>query len=135
MSDWNEKIIEEFRANDGKVGGPFDGAPLLLLTSTGAKTGEARTTPLMYLADQGRYVVFASKGGAPTNPDWFHNLMADPDATVEVGTERFPVTAAVTEGAERDALFARQVEAFPQFGEYEEQTDRVIPAIALIRAD
>jgi len=135
MSDWNEKIIEEFRANDGKVGGPFDGAPLLLLTSTGAKTGEARTTPLMYLADQGRYVVFASKGGAPTNPDWFHNLMADPDATVEVGTERFPVTAVVTEGAERDALFARQVEAFPQFGEYEEQTDRVIPAIALIRAD
>ena len=135
MSDWNEKIIEEFRANEGKVGGPFEGAPLLLLTSKGAKTGEARTAPLMYLADQGRYVVFASKGGAPTNPDWFHNLVADPEATVEVGTERFPVTAVVTEGAERDTLYARQVEAYPQFGEYEEQTDRVIPAIALVRKD
>ena len=133
-SDWNKNIIEEFRGNAGKVGGPFEGSPLLLLTSTGAKTGAERTSPVMYLPDGDRYVVFASKGGAPTNPDWYHNLVANPEATVEVGTERFSVTSVITEGAERDELFARQAAAYPQFAEYAEQTDRVIPVIALVPA-
>ena len=96
--DWNQSVIEEFRANAGMVGGPFEGAPLLLLITTGAKTGLERTSPVMYLPDGDRYVVFASKGGAPTNPDWFHNLVANPGATVEVGTERLQVTAAIAEG-------------------------------------
>jgi deazaflavin-dependent oxidoreductase (nitroreductase family) len=135
MPDWNHGVIEEFRANAGQVGGPFEGAPLLLLTSIGARSGNEHTTPVMYLPDGDRYVIFASKGGAPAHPDWFRNLSANPNATVEVGTERFPVTAIITEGAERDALYARQVERFPQFGEYEQKTDRVIPVVALVRAD
>ncbi|HEV3309278.1 MAG TPA: nitroreductase family deazaflavin-dependent oxidoreductase, partial [Chloroflexota bacterium] len=87
VSDWNKHIIDEFRANGGKVGGQFEGAPLLLLTSTGAKTGQSRTNPMMYLSEDGRYYVFASKGGAPTNPDWYLNLIANPRASIEVGTE------------------------------------------------
>ena len=132
--DWNQNVIEEFRANAGMVGGPFEGAPLLLLITTGAKTGLERTSPVMYLPDGDRYVVFASKGGAPTNPDWYHNLVANPEATVEVGTERLQVTAAIADGAEREALFARQAEAYPQFAEYAKQTDRLIPVVALVRA-
>ena len=89
MNDWNSKIIEEFRANGGKVGGPFEGAPLLLLTTTGAKSGQRRTSPLMYMPDNNRMIIFASKAGAPTNPDWYHNLVAHPEATIEVGTETF----------------------------------------------
>lgn len=135
MSEWNDGVIDEFRANAGKVGGPFEGAPLLLLTSIGARSGNEHTTPVMYLPDGDRYVIFASKGGAPAHPDWFRNLSANPHATVEVGTERFPVTAIIAEGAERDALYARQVERFPQFGEYERKTDRTIPVVALVRAD
>jgi deazaflavin-dependent oxidoreductase (nitroreductase family) len=134
MSEWNDGVIEEFRANAGKVGGPFEGAPLLLLTSIGARSGNEHTTPVMYLPDGDRFVIFASKGGAPAHPDWFRNLSANPDATVEVGTDRFPVTAIITEGAERDALYARQVERFPQFGEYERKTERTIPVVALVRA-
>ena len=133
VKDWNAQIIAEFRANGGKVGGQFDGAPLLLLTTTGAKSGLARTSPMMYLPDGDRLVVFASKAGAPTNPDWYHNLVANPSATVEVGTETFDVDAQVTTGAERDELYARQAKLYPGFAEYESKTDRVIPVVALTR--
>ena len=133
VNDWNAKIIAEFRANGGKVGGQFEGAPLLLLTTTGAKSGLARTSPMMYLPDGDRLVVFASKAGAPTNPDWYHNLVANPSATVEVGSETFEVEAQVTTGAERDALYARQADLYPGFAEYEAKTDRVIPVVALTR--
>lgn len=131
--DRNAKIIEEFRANDGRVGGPFAGAPLLLLSTTGARSGKARINPLMYLPDGDRLVVFASKGGAPTNPDWFHNLVADPHATVEVGTERFRVRAAEATGEERDRLFAEQAGRYGQFAKYQTNTDRTIPVIVLER--
>jgi deazaflavin-dependent oxidoreductase (nitroreductase family) len=133
VNDWNAKIIAEFRANGGKVGGQFEGAPLLLLTTTGAKSGLARTNPMMYLPDGDRLVVFATKAGAPTNPDWYHNLAANPSATVEVGTESFDVDAHVTTGAERDELYARQAKLYPGFAEYETRTDRVIPVVALTR--
>jgi deazaflavin-dependent oxidoreductase (nitroreductase family) len=133
-NDWNTGIIEEFRANGGKVGGPFDSAPLLLLTSAGAKTGRAHTTPVMYLADGDRLVVIASKGGAPSNPAWYHNLVANPRATVEVGRERFEVDASVLAGEERDRLYARQAEVYPGFAEYARNTTRKIPVIALTRA-
>jgi deazaflavin-dependent oxidoreductase (nitroreductase family) len=131
--NFNTKIIREFRENDGKVGGPFEGAPLLLLTSTGAKSGQPRTSPMMYLPDGDRYLVFASKAGAPTNPDWYHNLVAHPDAAIEVGTEHFGVKATVITGAERDELYARQAELYPGFAEYEAKTTRTIPVIALER--
>jgi len=108
MSDWNTKIIEEFRATGGKVGGQFDGAPLLLLHSTGAKSGQDRVAPVMYLADGDDLVVFASKAGADTNPDWFHNLKANPDTRVEIGPDTVAVQARVAEGEERDRLFDRQ---------------------------
>jgi deazaflavin-dependent oxidoreductase (nitroreductase family) len=133
-NDWNKAGIEEFRANGGKVGGQFDGSPLLLLTTAGAKTGRPYTTPVMYLPDGDRLVVFASKGGAPTNPDWYHNLVAHPTATVEVGTETYQVDAVVTTGEERDQLYARQAEQFPGFAEYEAKTTRTIPVIRLKRA-
>src|SRR5450631_4045823 len=104
MNDWNSKIIEEFRTNGGKVGGPFEGAPVLLLTTTGRRTGTPRTSPMMYLDDgAGRWLVFASKAGAPTNPDWFTNLRANPDVTVEIGDRRVGATAAVLQGEERDS--------------------------------
>jgi deazaflavin-dependent oxidoreductase (nitroreductase family) len=134
VNDFNDKIIEEFRANGGTVGGPFGGAPLLLLTTTGAKSGRAYTTPVMYLPDGERMVVFASKGGAPTNPAWFHNLVAHPDAQVEVGDESFPVRATVTSGQERDRLFSRQAELYPAFADYAQKTTRLIPVVALARA-
>jgi deazaflavin-dependent oxidoreductase (nitroreductase family) len=132
-NDWNRGIIDEFRANGGQVGGQFAGAPLLLLTTTGAKSGLPRTNPMMYLADGDRLVVFASKAGAPTNPDWYHNLVANPTATVEVGTDRYEVDATVTTGEERDRLFARQAGLYPGFAEYEEKTTRTIPVVALTR--
>jgi deazaflavin-dependent oxidoreductase (nitroreductase family) len=131
MNDFNQAVIDEFRANDGKVGGPFEGAPVLLLTSTGARSGERRTTPVMYLPDGGRMVIFASKGGAPTNPAWYHNLLANPSATVEVGADTVDVDAAVTSGEERSRLFDRQAELFPQFKDYAEKTNREIPVVAL----
>lgn len=106
---------------------------MLLLTSTGAKSGERRTTPVMYLPDGERMVIFASKGGAPTNPAWYHNLLANPSATVEVGSETLEVEARATEGEERQSLFDRQAERFPQFAEYAEKTTREIPVIALER--
>jgi deazaflavin-dependent oxidoreductase (nitroreductase family) len=131
MSEFNRKVIEEFRANDGKVGGPFEGAPVLLLTSTGAKTGERRTTPVVYQPDGDRMVIFASKAGAPENPAWFHNLRANPSATVEVGSDTVEVQAVVTEGDERERLFAKQKQLMPQFADYEQKTTRQIPVVAL----
>jgi deazaflavin-dependent oxidoreductase (nitroreductase family) len=131
--DFNTKVIREFRENGGKVGGPFEGAPMLLLTSTGAKSGQQRVSPMMYLADGDRYIVFASKAGAPTNPDWYHNLVAHPGATAEVGTERFGVQATVVTGAERDDLYARQASLYPGFAEYQAKTTRTIPVVALER--
>lgn len=133
MSDWNNQVITEFHANEGKVGGPFKGAPLLLLTTTGAKSGKQYTTPLMYLPDGDRMLIFASKGGAPTNPDWYHNLLAHPQATVEVGTETFNVKATVVTGEERDRLYAIQAKRYPGFADYQAKTTRKIPVIALER--
>lgn len=133
MRDWNTQIIEEFRSNGGKVGGPFEGAPLLLLTTTGARSGMTRTTPVMYLPDKDRLIIFATKAGASTNPDWYHNLVAHPKATVEVGTETFDVTAVEVTGEERDQLYARQAALFPGFADYEAKTTRRIPVIALRR--
>ena len=134
MNDFNRAIIEEFRANGGRVGGQFEGAPLLLLTSTGAKSGEVRTTPVVYLRDGERLVIFASKAGAPTNPAWYHNLRANPSATAEVGTETIEVTASVASGEERTRLYERQSERFPQFVEYAKKTTREIPVVVLQRA-
>jgi deazaflavin-dependent oxidoreductase (nitroreductase family) len=131
MDDFNRKVIEEFRANEGRVGGPFEGASVLLLTSTGAKSGEPRTTPVVYQQDGDRLVIFASKAGAPNNPGWYHNLRANPTATVEVGNDTVDVEAIVTEGGERERLFRRQVELMPTFGEYEKKTTRQIPVVAL----
>jgi deazaflavin-dependent oxidoreductase (nitroreductase family) len=133
MTDWNDKIIEEFRANEGRVGGGFEGAPLLLLHTTGARSGTERINPLMYLPDGDRLVVFASKGGAPTNPDWYYNVRANPDASVEVGTERIPVRARVATGEERDALYAEQSRRYPQFAGYQAGTERTIPVVILER--
>jgi deazaflavin-dependent oxidoreductase (nitroreductase family) len=133
MSDWNTKIIEEFRTTGGKVGGQFAGAPLLLLHSTGAKSGQDRVAPVMYLAEGDDLVVFASKAGADTNPDWFHNLKANPDTRVEVGTDTVAVRARIAEGEERDRLFDRQKAAYPGFADYEAGTDRVIPVVVLER--
>jgi deazaflavin-dependent oxidoreductase (nitroreductase family) len=131
--DWNKKIIDEFRSSGGQVGGQFAGAPLLLLTTTGAKTGQKRTTPVMYLPQGEQLAVFASKAGAPTNPDWYHNLVANPRATVEVGTETFEVEAEVADNEERDRLYAIQAERFPGFQEYQEKTTRRIPVVLLKR--
>jgi deazaflavin-dependent oxidoreductase (nitroreductase family) len=133
MTDFNSAIVDEFRANEGRVGGPFAHMPLLLLTTTGARTGQPRTSPLAYLSDGGRLHVFGSKGGADEDPLWYRNLLADPKVTVEVGTERFTATATPLEGAERDRIWRAQVAAVPQFGGYETKTARVIPVIALDR--
>jgi len=127
----NARIIEEFRANDGRVGGPFEGTPLLLLHHTGAKSGATRINPLAYLADDGRYVVFASRGGAPTNPAWYHNLTAHPDVTIEVGRETIDVVASEVAGEERERLYSAQAERIPQFAEYQKRTQRLIPVIVL----
>lgn len=132
-NDWNRQLIEEFRANGGKVGGMWEGRPLLLLTTTGAKSGLRYTHPTMYLADGNRLLVFASKGGAPTHPDWYHNLVANPDVTVEVGPEIYEATATVLTGEERDRWYAKQSELYPQFGEYQKKTTRTIPVVALTR--
>lgn len=131
-ADFNQSIIEEFRANDGRVGGPFEGAPMLLLHHRGARSGQERINPLVYLEEPGRYVIFASKGGAPANPAWYHNLKANPEATIEVGTETIRVRAEEVTGEERDRLYRRQAELRSTFAEYERKTDRVIPAVALI---
>ena len=132
-NDWNRPTIEAFRANGGKVGGMWEGRPLLLLTTTGAKSDRRHTQPVMYLGDGDRLLVFASKGGAPTNPDWYHNLLAHPEVTVEVGNETYDAIATPLKGEERDRIYARWVEMYPQFGEYERNITRKIPVIALQR--
>jgi deazaflavin-dependent oxidoreductase (nitroreductase family) len=132
-NDWNKTIIEEFRANGGKVGGPFAGRTLLLLHTTGAKSGQPRINPVAYVMDGDRFVVIASKGGAPTNPDWYHNIVANPLITVEVGTEQFPVRATVTSEPERTRLYNQMVAVMPGFAEYQTKTTRMIPVIVLTR--
>ena len=133
MSDWNTAIIDEFRANGGKVGGNFQDAPLLLLHTTGAKTGQERVVPVVYQTVGDDFVVFASKAGAPTHPDWYRNLVADPRATIEVGTETIEVKARVAEGDERARIWSRQKELMPGFAEYEQKTSREIPVVVLER--
>jgi deazaflavin-dependent oxidoreductase (nitroreductase family) len=135
VNDWNQRVIDEFRANGGKVGGQFADAPMLLLTTTGARSGKSRVNPMMYLSDGDRLLVFASKGGAPTNPDWYHNLVANPRASVEVGTETFEVDAEVLAGEERDRLYAEQARRYPGFAEYQAKTSRQIPVVALRRKE
>lgn len=138
MSDWNDfntKLIEEYRATGGKVTGRFAGRPLLLLTTTGARSGLPRVAPLVYTTDGDRIVVIASKGGAPTHPDWYHNLVANPEVTVELGTETFRARARVTEGEERDRLYAQQAAEMPFFAEYQRNTTRQIPLIVLERIE
>ena len=129
--DFNARIIEEFHANDGRVGGTFTNSTLLLLHHVGAKSGKDRINPLVYRQDGDRYVIFASKAGAPTNPDWYHNLKANPGVTIEVGTDTIDVVADEAGGEERDRLFQAQVESSPQFGDYQAKTDRVIPVMVL----
>lgn len=133
VDDWNQKVIEEFRANEGRVGGPFAGAPVLLLHHTGRKSGTVRVNPLVYLKDDERILIFGSKGGFPTHPDWYRNLLANPNASIEIGADKYDVTAENLTGEEHDQLYAKQVAAMPVFGEYQSKTDRTIPIIALTR--
>ena len=135
VRNWNEKVIDEFRANEGKVGGPFENLPLLLLHTTGAKSGKERVNPLAYQADGDRVVVFASKGGAPTNPDWYYNLLANPRATIELENDTRTVAARVAEGDERERIWSRQKELVPGFADYEQKTTRQIPVIVLEPAE
>ena len=135
MEDWNQRIVEEFRANEGRVGGPFEGRPILLLHHRGAKTGTERVNPLAYQdVGSGAVAVFGSKGGAPTNPDWYHNLRANPRARVEIGTETFDVLARVAEGEERERIWEKQKRDMPGFADYERNTPREIPVVILERA-
>ena len=132
MSDFNAKIIDEFRANAGKVGGPFDGALVLLLHTRGAKTGQERVNPVVYQALGDTLAIFASKGGSPTNPDWYHNLKANPDdVKVEVGTDTIDVRPRVLEGEEREPIWEKQKQLMPGFAEYEQKTSRQIPVVLL----
>lgn len=132
-NEFNQKVIAEFRANGGKVGGQFANMPMLLLNTTGAKSGQPRTNPLAYTTDGNNLVVIASKGGAPTNPDWYYNIKANPVVTVELGREQFPAQAVIAEEAERDRLFNQMAAAMPGFAEYQRNTDRKIPVVILTR--
>ncbi len=134
VAAFNHRIITEFRQNNGTVGGPFAGAPLLLLHTTGARSGKPRVNPMMYLPDGDRYLVFASKAGSDSNPDWYWNLRANPDAQIEVGDRTVDVRAVELEGAERDEKYRAQAERHPGFAEYQRKTDRIIPVIALVPA-
>lgn len=131
MADFNTQVIAEFRENGGSVGGTFEGMPMILVHHVGARSGERRVTPLVYLPDDGRYVVFASKGGAPENPAWYHNLKANPETTIEVGDRTLAAVAEEATGKERERLFSAQATAHPQFGDYQQKTDRTIPVIVL----
>jgi deazaflavin-dependent oxidoreductase (nitroreductase family) len=133
MADFNQGIIDEFRANGGRVGGPFEGAPMLLLHSIGARSGEERVNPVVYRDVDEGWAVFASKAGAPTNPDWYHNLVAHPEATIEIGTATVDVVARVAERDERDRIFDAQKQVMPGFADYEKKTDRMIPVVILRR--
>ncbi|MGY9075282.1 MAG: nitroreductase/quinone reductase family protein [Acidimicrobiales bacterium] len=132
--DFNQQVIEEFRANNGVCGGPFAGAPMILITMTGAKSGRQLTSPLVFSTDGDDAVIIASMAGAPNNPHWFHNLVANPSVTVEIGNESYEATAVVTEGEDRDQLYGAQAAMMPQFDEYAEKAaPRVIPVIRLVR--
>jgi len=131
MNDFNQQVIAEFRANGGKVGGGFEGAPMVLVHHKGAKTGADRVSPLVYQKLDDGYAVFASKGGAPDNPDWFHNVVVHPDTEIEVGDDVIPVTARVAEGDERERIWTKQKQDIPAFAEYETNTDRTIPVVIL----
>lgn len=131
MPDYNSKIIEEFRANGGKVGGSFQGAPLLLLHTRGARTGTERVNPMMYRVLDGGYAVFASKAGAPTNPDWYYNLIANPQVHAEIGTATVPLTAHVADDDEREPIWSAQKAEYPGFRDYETKTSRKIPVVIL----
>ena len=133
-NDWNTQIIEEFHANSGKVGGQFAGSNLLLLHTRGAKSNQPRINPLAYFKNGDSFVIIASKGGAPSNPDWYYNLLAHPEVTLEVGTERFKALATVPERQERDRIFANIVKQAPGFGEYQQHTSRILPVVELKRA-
>jgi len=132
-ADYNAPIIAEFRKNHGKVGGPFEGAPLLLLHTIGRHSGKPRVNPMMYLKDGERYLVIASKGGAPTNPDWYFNLKAHPDVQIQVGDEKIDVHAKELTGKEHDTLYKRQATLYPAFSEYQRKTKRIIPVVALTK--
>ncbi len=135
FNDWNKQVIDEFRANSGKMSGQFEGTPMLLLHTTGAKSGQTRVNPLVYQAlNDGRYAIFASKAGAPTNPDWYHNLKANPKVRVELGSETVDATASIAESDERDRIWNLQKERAPGFAEYEEKTTRKIPVVILNRS-
>jgi deazaflavin-dependent oxidoreductase (nitroreductase family) len=135
FNEMNRKVIAEFRENGGKAGGMFEGYPLVLVHHIGAKSGTARVTPLVPYVEGDRIFIFASKGGSPEHPSWFHNLVANPKTEVEYGADRFPVEVRVLTGAERDEVYAKQIAAQPQFKDYENNTDRVIPVIELVRVD
>lgn len=133
FEDFNARIIDEFRSNEGRVGAPFESMPLLLLHHTGARSGKDYVTPLVYRMDKGRYVIFASKGGAPTNPAWYHNLIAGPDVSIEVGTETLAARAQELQGEERDRIYEEHSAMVPQFAEYATKAgERTIPVIALV---
>lgn len=134
MNAFNRQVIDEFRANEGRVGGPFQGAPMVLLHTTGARSGQERVIPLVYRPVNGDIAVFGSKGGAPEHPAWYLNLLAKPEVTVEVGTETYPVVARVAEGDERQRIWDEQAQVMPGFAEYQEKTTRVIPVVILERA-
>lgn len=139
-SDWNKRIIKEFRENNGKVGGMFEGAPMVLVTTAGRRTGKPHTNPVIYLRDGDRYLVFASNMGSPEHPDWYYNMLASPQVTMEVGTDEghvkpFATRAVVLEGEERDRLWERQCSISPAFREYQEKTTRIIPVVALYPLD
>jgi deazaflavin-dependent oxidoreductase (nitroreductase family) len=133
MNDWNKKVIEDFRANAGKVGGQFEGAPVLLLHTTGAKSGLERVNPVMYLEESAHVYVFATKAGADTDPDWYRNLVANSGVSVELREETFDATADPISGPERDRIYAVQARLNPGFAEYEAKTTRVIPVVELVR--
>ncbi|HWS84798.1 MAG TPA: nitroreductase family deazaflavin-dependent oxidoreductase [Ktedonobacteraceae bacterium] len=133
FNDFNQTVITEFRGNGGKVGGPFANMPLLLLTTIGAKSGQPRIAPLVYITDGDHFIVIASKAGAPTNPDWYYNLVANPSVTIETGHERFQARAAIAEGQERERLYAQMGAQLPQFLEYQQKTSRQIPVVILKR--
>lgn len=134
VNDWNRKVIDEFRANEGKVGGPFAGAPMILVHHFGAKSGVERVSPMVYFPDGERLLIVASAAGSPKNPDWYHNLKAHPEVTVEVGTETIPVVVEELPPAERDEKWAEITAVAPGFAEYQEKTSRTIPVLALTRA-
>jgi deazaflavin-dependent oxidoreductase (nitroreductase family) len=133
FDEMNRTVIDEFRATGGKAGGVFTGKPLVLVRHIGAKSGRERISPLVPLLDDGRIFVFASKGGSDSNPDWYGNLVANPNVTVELGTEMFPATARTLMGEERDEIYAKQSDVEPQFGEYQRMTTRVIPVVEFVR--